>query len=82
MKTEILRLDNFGRGITFYKDKICFIENTYPNEIIEFEITKETSKYYEGKAIKITKPSSNRVESKCKYSNICGGCSFQEYKYY
>ena len=81
MKTEILRLDNFGRGITFYKDKICFIENTYPNEIIEFEITKETSKYYEGKAIKITKPSSNRVESKCKYSNICGGCSFQEYKY-
>ena len=38
MKVEILRLDNFGRGIAYYNDKICFIENAYPEEIVEFEI--------------------------------------------
>ena len=81
MKVEILRLDNFGRGIAYYNDKICFIENAYPNEIIEFEIIKETNKYIEGKTINIIKESPNRIKSKCKYSNICGGCCLQEYDY-
>ena len=45
MKVEVLKLDNFGRGITYINDKICFIENALPNEVVEIEIIKETSKY-------------------------------------
>ena len=81
MKVEILRLDNFGRGIAYYNDKICFIENAYPEEIVEFEISKETNKYIEGKAINIIRKSPFRINSKCVYSDICGGCTFQEYDY-
>ena len=81
MKVEILRLDNFGKGIAYYNNKICFIDNAYPGEIIEFEISKETSKYIEGKSINIIKKTKYREESKCIYSKICGGCTFQEYNY-
>ena len=27
MKVEVVKLDNFGRGIAYINDKICFIEN-------------------------------------------------------
>ena len=41
MKVEIRKLDNFGRGITYVNDKICFVENTLPGEIVEIKIIKE-----------------------------------------
>lgn len=81
MEIRIIRLDNFGRGIAYYNDKICFISNAFPNELVDFKIVKETSKYIEGESINIIEKSSDRVESKCKYSRICGGCCFQEYDY-
>lgn len=81
MKARILRLDNFGRGITYYDDKICFICNAFPSEFVDFKIVKETSKYIEGESINIIEKSSDRVESKCKFSKMCGGCCFQEYDY-
>lgn len=81
MEVEILRLDNFGRGIAYYNDKICFIENSYPDEIVEFKIINEKKKYIEGKTTKIIKKSPYRIISKCPYSNICGGCNLQEYEY-
>ena len=81
MKIEILRIDNFGRGIAYYNNKICFIENALPSEIVEFEITKETTKYIEGKVSRLLKKSPYRINSKCIYSKECGGCCFQEYDY-
>ena len=81
MKVNILRLDNFGRGIAYYNNKICFIYNALPDEIVEFEIINETKKYIEGVTKNIIKSSINRVEEKCIYSNYCGGCVFQNYSY-
>lgn len=75
MKVEVLKLDNFGRGITYINDKICFIENALPKEIVEIEILKETSKYIDAKAVKYIEKSPLRIEEECNYSNICGGCN-------
>ena len=75
MKVEVLKLDNFGRGITYINDKICFIENALPNEVVEIEIINETSKYYNAKVIKYIEKSPLRIEEECPYSNICGGCN-------
>lgn len=81
MKVNIIRLDNFGRGIAYYNNKICFINNALPMEEVDFEIIRETSKYIEGNVSKILKKSADRIESKCPYSSLCGGCCFQEYDY-
>lgn len=75
MKIEVLKLDNFGRGITYINNKICFIENTLPKEIVEIEIINETSKYIEAKVINYIEKSPLRIEEECPYSNICGGCN-------
>ena len=75
MKVEVLKLDNFGRGITYINDKICFIENTLPNEVVEIDLTLETKKYYLAKVIKYIEKSPLRIEEECPYSSICGACS-------
>ena len=75
MKVEALKLDNFGRGIAYINDKICFIENALPNEVVEISIIEETSKYIGAKVKKYIKTSPLRIEEECPYSNICGGCN-------
>ena len=74
MKVEIRKLDNFGRGITYVNDKICFIENTLPGEIVEIKIINETKKYLEAIPVSFIKKSNIRIEEECPYSIICGGC--------
>jgi len=75
MKVKIYRLDDFGRGITYVNDKVCFVENALPDEIVEITITKEYKKYLEAKVLKYLDHSPNRVESKCPYFQECGGCN-------
>ena len=74
MEVEIEKLDNFGCGITYLNDKICFVENALPGEIVRISITKETKKYYEGIVVEYIKKSLKRIKEECPYSSICGGC--------
>ena len=75
MLVKIERLDDFGRGIAFINNKITFIENALEDEIVEVEIVKEYKKYNEGKVVRYIKKSNLRIDSKCPYTNICGGCN-------
>ena len=77
----ILRLDNFGRGICYIDDKITFVKNALPDEIVDIEITKENKKYNEAKVIKYVKKSDKRIDSKCPYYELCGGCDLEHLSY-
>ena len=81
MITKIEKLDNFGRGITYINDKICFVENALPNEKVEIKITKEKKKYLEANAINILESSKDRIKPICPYSNECGGCNLNHLSY-
>ena len=74
-KLLIEKLDNTGRGISYYNNKIIFIPNTLPNEEVIINITKESKKYYEGEVIEYIKTSPLRIEPLCPYYNTCGGCN-------
>lgn len=81
MKVEILKLDHFGRGITFINDKICFVEKALPGEVVKIKIIKETKKYLIGKVIDYYVLSDERIVEECRYSDICGGCSLSHLKF-
>ena len=76
MKVKIEKLDHFGRGITHINDKICFVKDALPEEIVDIEIINENKKFSEAITKKVKEKSPNRIKSKCKYSNKCGGCTF------
>ena len=76
MKVKIEKLDHFGRGITHINDKICFVKDALPEEIVDIEIIDDNKKYSEAITKKVIEKSLSRIKSKCKYSNKCGGCNF------
>ena len=74
MEVTVEKLDNFGRGITYINDKICFIENALPKEVVDIKIIEDKKKYCIGKVIEYIETSPNRIEEECPYSTVCGGC--------
>lgn len=78
---QIEKLDDFGRGITYVDNKITFVNNTIPLDDVDIKIIKSKKNYNEAKVVKYLKYSPLRVESKCKYSNICGGCCLHNLEY-
>jgi len=83
IKNNILieKLDDHGRGISYIDNKIIFIDNALPGEIVDIKITYETKKYYEGVVLKYIKKTIDRIESICPYYNKCGGCSLLHVNY-
>lgn len=81
MNVTIDKLDNFGRGICYVNDKICFVENALPGETVKIDIITDNKKYYEAKVIDYLLKSSNRIEEECSYSSICGGCQLNHICY-
>ena len=75
MEVKIEKLDNFGRGITYIDNKICFVKNALPGEKVEIEIVTEKSKYLEAIVNKYISKSLLRIVPKCPYYDECGGCN-------
>ena len=77
----IEKLDHFGRGIYKEDYNIYFIDNTIPGDIVDVEIYKEKKNIKECRVINYRKRSNNYIDSKCKYSNLCGGCNLINLSY-
>lgn len=78
---KIDSLDHYGRGITKIGNKITFVNNALPNEIVDLKIDKDKKKYMEASVLKYTKESNERVSVKCPYYNYCGGCNIMHLNY-
>ena len=81
MEVTIEKIDNMGRGIAYINNKITFIKNALPEEIVDVTITKENKKYQEGEVTKHIKVSPKRIDSICPYFNMCGGCDLLNMSY-
>ncbi len=81
MEVKIEKIDNFGRGITYIDNKICFVENALPEEIVDINVTREHKQYKEAEVISYKAISPNRIKEECPFSNICGGCQLNHMSY-
>ena len=74
-------LDYFGRGIAHIDNKIVFVSNALPNELVNIKITNTKNRYNEAIVTKYIKTSNKRIDSICPYFNKCGGCQLLNLKY-
>lgn len=77
MTVIVESLDQEGRGIAHVDGKATFIEGALPGERVTYSIFKKKPNYDQATVTQIFKPSSVRVEPKCKHFGVCGGCSMQ-----
>ena len=78
---EILKLDHQGRGIGKINNKIIFIKNALPKELVEVKIEKDKKNYLKGTVTKYIKKSDKRIKPKCPYYEQCGGCNLMHINY-
>ena len=74
-------LDHSGRGIIRGFDKIIFVPNALEGEKVKVKLTNIKKKYYEAEIVEYIKTSDKRISPKCKYYNMCGGCSLSHMSY-
>ena len=75
------KMDNQARGITYYNDKIVFVNNALPKEDVEISIILDKKRYSVARVTKYNKTSVSRIKTKCKYYGLCGGCQLEHINY-
>ena len=80
-QVKIKKLDNQGRGITYYDEQIMFVDNALPNETVTIKDINFKKKYYEAEVDEVIESSDTRVVPKCPYYSKCGGCNLMHMNY-
>ena len=81
MIVKIDKLAHNFKGIARVNDKVVFVENVLPMEIVDVRIVKDKKHYSDGVSTNIIEKNSDRVDSICPYFKECGGCSTGYIKY-
>ena len=75
VSASIESLSHEGRGIARINGKTVFIDGALPGEQVRFLYTRKRGQFDEGRTVEVLEPSSSRVEPRCPYYGMCGGCS-------
>ena len=82
---ENIRLLSAGaKGVSVAKaedGKTIFVSGAVPGDLVNVQVKKSKSSYYEGQAIEILEMSPDRVDPKCIHFGYCGGCKWQNMSY-
>jgi len=66
-----------GRGVSHIDGKTIFVSNALPGEVVIAERQFSKANYEEAYAKEILIASEDRINPKCEFFEICGGCAFQ-----
>ena len=77
MEVLIESVDHEARGVGRNDNKVVFVENALPREIVGVEIRRRKPSYETGISTYIKSVSPSRIKPRCVNFGVCGGCSFQ-----
>lgn len=66
-----------GRGVAHVNGKTVFVANALPDETVNIIYGKRRKQFDEAVSTEVIKASKQRIEPKCQYFSLCGGCSMQ-----
>jgi 23S rRNA (uracil1939-C5)-methyltransferase len=66
-----------GYGVSRKDGKVVFVPYVIAGEEVWIEMVEEKKDYSIGRPTRISSPSSWRVEPRCPYFGVCGGCQWQ-----
>ncbi|MFQ5797141.1 MAG: class I SAM-dependent RNA methyltransferase, partial [Bacteroidota bacterium] len=70
-----------GRGVAKVDGFVVFVRYAVPGDRVLARIVKSTRNFAEAVSVKLLVPSSQRVEPRCRYFGVCGGCGWQNLSY-
>jgi 23S rRNA (uracil1939-C5)-methyltransferase len=70
-------LDHEGRGVAHRDGKAIFVDGALTGELVEAASYRNKPSYEQAQVTRILKASPYRVEPRCRWFGICGGCTHQ-----
>jgi 23S rRNA (uracil1939-C5)-methyltransferase len=80
-KVTIEKMAAEGKCIARYENKVVFVENVAPGDVVDLRVFKVKSKFAEAEAIRFHSYSENRAKPFCEHFGHCGGCKWQHIPY-
>ena len=77
---EVVDLTHEAQGVARIDNKTVFIDGALPGERVSFRYTRRKRNFDEGELLEVLEASPDRVQPRCEYFGLCGGCSFQHIK--
>lgn len=78
---RIERIASEGKCVGHYEEKVVFVQNVAPGDLVDVRITRGKSSFMEGEPIFFHEYSKDRVEPFCAHFGTCGGCKWQHINY-
>jgi len=79
---DVIELNSEGKGVSKTDEGfVIFTDKVLPGDTVKIQLKKKKSNYGEGRLIEIIKPSQYRIDPRCNYFGVCGGCKIQNYVY-
>lgn len=78
---EILDLGAEGKSVAKVDEKVLFVKNAVPGDVVDIRITKSKKSFAEAEAIHWHQFSDKRQVHECKHFGVCGGCTRQDLNY-
>jgi 23S rRNA (uracil1939-C5)-methyltransferase len=70
-----------GKSIARLDDLVIFVDGGVPGDVATVRITKSKKNFAEAKLVKVETFSPLRVDPRCTYFGVCGGCKWQQVDY-
>lgn len=70
-----------GKSIARHNDKVIFVHNGVPGDLVKLDVFLSKRRFYEARVLEIIRPSKHRIEAPCKHFGVCGGCKWQNMDY-
>ena len=68
-------------GIGKEGDRIIYVKNSFPGQVVKGRVKKKKAEYAEVKPLEVVERADYEVAPKCPHFGICGGCSSQTLTY-
>lgn len=81
LNVEITDVAAEGKAISRVDDIVVFVNGAVPGDVVDVQVTKKRSSYYEGNVVAFHKYSPIRVKPFCSDFGACGGCKWQNMPY-
>jgi 23S rRNA (uracil1939-C5)-methyltransferase len=78
---EIIDIAAEGNAIAKLDNKVLFIPQGIPGDIVDVQLTRKRTSFMEGYIVTLKKASPLRVEPFCEHFGVCGGCKWQHLPY-
>lgn len=81
LELQIEKFADQGKSLARLNGCVVFVSGAVPGDRVRARIVKSKKTFAEAQVLDILEPSPLRVEARCAYFGVCGGCKWQHVEY-